>query len=89
MAACLELAKGLMGETVEDINEKVVRRTARFSRRSLSPLCALYGGLIGQEVIKSTGKYTPLKQWIYFDIFGTLPKGADINRQPKDCRYDD
>jgi hypothetical protein len=47
MAACVELAKGLMGETVEEISEKVVRRTARFSRRSLSPLCALYGGLIG------------------------------------------
>lgn len=88
---CIALAKTHLIEGVEeaDLNEKVVRRVARFSRRSLSPLCALFGGLIGQEVIKSTGKYTPLKQWIHYDIFQTLPEDEGCNREPKNCRYDD
>jgi len=89
IAECIKLAQGLKGEIVEEVNEKVVRRCARFSRRSISPLCALFGGLIGQEVIKSTGKYTPLKQWIHYDIFQTLPDDEGCDRTPKDCRYDD
>jgi ubiquitin-activating enzyme E1 len=86
---CVKLAAGLKGEIVEELSEKVVRRVARFSRRSLSPLCALFGGMIGQEVIKSTGKYTPLKQWLHHDIFQTLPADEGCNRMPKGCRYDD
>lgn len=70
---CQQLAIANKIGSVEEVNEKVVKRVAQFSRRSISPMCALFGGLIGQEVIKSTGKYTPLQQWIHYDIFQTLP----------------
>jgi len=61
IAHCQKLAQGLKIGSVEEVNDKVVKRVAQFSRRSISPMCALFGGLIGQEIIKSTGKYTPLK----------------------------
>ena len=38
--------------------------------------------------MKFTGKYSPLKQWLHYDIFETLPRGP-ANRAPLNCRYDD
>lgn len=38
--------------------------------------------------MKYTGKYSPLKQWLHYDIFETLPRGP-ADRTPANCRYDD
>ncbi len=51
-------------------------------------MAAFYGGVIAQEIVKFTGKYNPLHQFIHYDIFETLPQG-EVNRNPMDCRYDD
>lgn len=49
------------------------------------------GGVVGQEVLKAcTGKFTPIKQWMYFDAVELLPEG-DIPAnefQPQNSRYD-
>jgi ubiquitin-activating enzyme E1 len=37
------------------------------------PLSAFFGGVIAQEVVKLTGKFTPLKQWLHLDAFEVLP----------------
>jgi ubiquitin-activating enzyme E1 len=52
-------------------------------------MAAFFGGVVAQEIVKFTGKYSPLKQWLHYDIFETLPKGEDVNRTPMNCRYDD
>lgn len=52
-------------------------------------MCAFFGGVVAQEIVKFTGKYSPLKQWLHYDIFDTLPKGEDIDRTPLQSRYDD
>lgn len=38
--------------------------------------------------MKFTGKYTPLKQWLHFDIYETLPR-EEVNRKTEGSRYDD
>ena len=39
-----------------------------------SPMAAVFGGLVGQEVIKAaTGKFHPLFQWLYFDSLESGP----------------
>lgn len=43
---------------------------------------------MAQEVVKHTGKYTPLKQWIHFDVFEIVPDES-ADREPMGCRYDD
>jgi ubiquitin-activating enzyme E1-like protein 2 len=36
--------------------------------RCFPPLAAIYGGIVGQEVLKSiTNKFLPVKQWLYLD----------------------
>jgi ubiquitin-activating enzyme E1 len=73
---------------VEAVEEAVVKNTALFATSSLSPIAAFFGGILAQEIVKFTGKYSPLKQWLHFDIFETLPQG-EVNRTPKQSRYDD
>jgi ubiquitin-activating enzyme E1 len=52
-------------------------------------MAAFFGGIIAQEIVKFTGKYSPLKQWLHYDIFETLPRVETVDRNPLNCRYDD
>lgn len=63
-----------------DIEAMVLLNVARFASCSISPMSAFFGGVIAQEIVKFTGKYTPLQQFLHYDIFETLPlenKGED------------
>ena len=52
-------------------------------------MAAFFGGVVAQEIVKHTGKYSPLKQWLHYDIFETLPRTDKVDRTPLNCRYDD
>lgn len=53
---------------------KVVRQLAMGSCAVLSPMCAIFGGIVGQEVVKaSTGKFHPCSQGFFLDAFEALP----------------
>lgn len=56
-----ESHKASEGLTVDEIDEKVVRDAARFATACLSPIAAFFGGIVAQEIVKFTGKYSPLK----------------------------
>ncbi|XP_047439241.1 ubiquitin-like modifier-activating enzyme 1 isoform X2 [Mugil cephalus] len=60
---------------VEQLDEAVVRRLSYTARGDLAPVNAFIGGLAAQEVIKACSrKFTPLKQWMYFDALECLPE---------------
>lgn len=47
-----------------------VKRIARYSRlfvTELTGFCAFLGGAAAQEVIKKSGKFTPIDQWVHHD----------------------
>lgn len=57
----------------------------------LSPINAAFGGVIGQEVMKAcTGKFTPIKQFMYFDALECLPEQppTEEDAKPRGSRYD-
>jgi ubiquitin-activating enzyme E1 len=58
----------------------------------ISPICALTGGILAQEVLKAcSGKFMPITQWFYFDAAETLPDPALLSMEdvaPRGCRYD-
>jgi ubiquitin-activating enzyme E1 len=93
---CCELAASEMksnqsldeGNLNVEIEEPVFANAVKYSSCSISPMAAFFGGIVAQEIVKYTGKYTPLKQWLHFDIYETLPRGQ-VNRAPLGCRYDD
>ena len=95
VAECLESAKAYLasselksfGADIE-LQEDVVKNVVSFSGCSISPMAAFFGGIVAQEIVKKTGKYTPLRQWLHHDIFEGLPREA-VNREPMNSRYDD
>jgi ubiquitin-activating enzyme E1 len=65
-----------------------VEQCALYSRTELTAFCALFGGVVAQEVVKFTGKYTPLKQWIHASNFELLQTHVPIDAIPAGSRYD-
>uniref|UniRef100_A0A5B7BFE5 E1 ubiquitin-activating enzyme n=1 Tax=Davidia involucrata TaxID=16924 RepID=A0A5B7BFE5_DAVIN len=76
---------------LEDINPKLLRHFASGARAVLNPMAAMFGGIVGQEVVKAcSGKFHPLFQFFYFDSVESLPaeplEPSDF--RPLNCRYD-
>lgn len=79
------------GSQLEDIDHKLVRNFAFGARAVLNPMAAMFGGIVGQEVMKAcSGKFHPLFQFFYFDSVESLPVEAlDRNDlKPLNSRYD-
>ncbi|KAF5904273.1 ubiquitin-like modifier-activating enzyme 1, partial [Clarias magur] len=80
----------------DEFDERVVEKLSLCARGDLAPINAFIGGLAAQEVMKAcSGKFTPLRQWLYFDALECLPEQEDSNRglteeacAPRNSRYD-
>lgn len=78
-----------------EINEKLLTNFAYQSSGDLAPIDATIGGLVAQEVLKAiSGKFMPIKQYLYYDALEALPveelldsKNPD-NFKPLGDRYD-
>ena len=75
---------------IKTIDEKYLENIIRYCKYSISPICSFLGGIVSQEIVKITGKYNPINQWLYFDFFEKLEK-LDLNRNTDllNTRYDD
>ena len=73
-AAAAGEGNGLMGA---EVDSAVAARVGALAAVELPPLCAVIGGLVAFEIVKATGKYTPLNGWCYLDAFAVLPPGGD------------
>ncbi|XAR58887.1 hypothetical protein NMG60_11014456 [Bertholletia excelsa] len=76
---------------LEDINPKLLRHFSFGARAVLNPMAAMFGGIVGQEVVKAcSGKFHPLFQFFYFDSVESLPVEplAASDFQPLNSRYD-
>ena len=69
MKAVLELAKVVMVDWyaedeknhMEGIDLDIFTVGVKYAECSISPLSAFFGGIVAQEIVKFTGKYSPLK----------------------------
>ncbi len=73
---------------VEKVDEQLVQNVAFFAETQISPVSSFWGGIITQEVVKMTGKYTPLRQWLHHEFFEVLPEGQ-VSRTLSNDRYQD
>ena len=73
-----------------DLLEDTVKLYARYAALEFQPLCAMFGGIVAQEVLKFTGKYTPIDGWFFHDCFEALPSPlpAAEDVAPTGTRYD-
>ncbi|KAF2240122.1 putative poly(A) RNA transport protein [Viridothelium virens] len=90
----LKIAQALasQGEENVDLDEKIITELSYQARGDLSPMAAFFGGLAAQEVLKSvSGKFHPIKQWLYFDSLESLPTTFERSEElckPLGTRYD-
>ncbi|KAI3406137.1 UBA1 [Candida oxycetoniae] len=79
---------------VEQLDEKYLKELFYQAQGDIPGVVAFFGGLIAQEVLKCcSSKFTPIKQWLYFDSLESLPSGKDFprnaeNNKPIGSRYD-
>jgi len=89
----LEATLALVEGDVTEKQKELVLRLARCSSAVINPMAALFGGIVGQEVLKAvSGKFSPIRQFLYFDAEEVLPADEFDNLEsfaPKDSRYDD
>ncbi|CAI5758169.1 unnamed protein product [Candida verbasci] len=77
-----------------ELDEKYLRELFYQARGDIPGVVAFYGGLIAQEVLKCcSSKFTPIKQWLYFDSLESLPDSkqfprSEENNKPIGSRYD-
>eukprot|EP01107_Rhizomastix_libera_P017953 TRINITY_DN888_c0_g1_i4.p1 TRINITY_DN888_c0_g1~~TRINITY_DN888_c0_g1_i4.p1 ORF type:complete len:818 (-),score=277.81 TRINITY_DN888_c0_g1_i4:3485-5938(-) len=93
---CVAIAKEILKKytaiegavTVEAIDEAVIKSVAMYHRAELPGFTTFIGGVLAQEVVKKFGKFTPLYQWLQFDMFELLSKEVPADSKPIGSRYD-
>ncbi len=94
-AKVVEIAKTINEEnakaghvSVQAVNEDIIKKMALYARAELSGFCAFLGGVAAQEVLKRFGKWTPVQQWLYFDILSIVSTNVPGDATPVGTRYD-
>ncbi|SCV99655.1 LAFE_0A07976g1_1 [Lachancea fermentati] len=83
----------VLGEGVK-INVDLIKELSYQARGDIPGIIAFFGGLVAQEALKAcSGKFTPLKQFLYFDSLESLPDAEKYprtteNTKPINSRYD-
>mmetsp|Transcript_21138 Transcript_21138/g.54122 ORF Transcript_21138/g.54122 Transcript_21138/m.54122 type:complete len:1186 (+) Transcript_21138:63-3620(+) len=91
LARAFEAAHGVLGGMGLEVDAVVAARVAAHAQVELQPMCAFWGGVIAQELVKISGKYTPIQQFLHLQAFAALPETplAAADTAPLGCRYDD
>ncbi|RYH21016.1 hypothetical protein EON65_21745 [archaeon] len=82
----LSIARGLLADKEIDLedfdlDEALVIRYALHCAVELQPMAAFTGGVLAQEIVKCTGKFTPIPGFMHFSAPETLPAS---DKQPVD-----
>jgi ubiquitin-activating enzyme E1 len=90
--------KNIIRRNIEDYDvnfdlvfEKIIKYLSNWAKAEICPIASFIGGVTAQEIIKFTGKYKPIHQWLYFD-FSQIVENLNINntdRKMLNTRYDD
>lgn len=93
--AFVTIAKELNGKAVcpIEVDEKYQDQFAKICAGDLSPMTSAIGGIVAQEVMKAcSGKFMPIKQYLYFDALECLPEDKTALTEetcaPTNTRYD-
>ncbi|KAJ2902031.1 E1 ubiquitin-activating protein, partial [Coemansia aciculifera] len=79
-------------EQKTELDAELLKKLSYQATGDLSPMVAVFGGLVAQEVLKAcTGKFMPINNFMYFDALECLPVGfepCEADMAPIGSRYD-
>ncbi|EAS04669.2 ubiquitin-activating enzyme E1 (macronuclear) [Tetrahymena thermophila SB210] len=70
---------------VEEIPDELIQNVSLYARAHISPVASFWGGVVAQEIVKFTGKFTPLRQWLHHEVFECLPD-SQVTREVVDSQ---
>ena len=81
-------------EEIRKFNEKEVLNIMKKSKAEIAPMCSFIGGIISQEIVKTTGKYEPIEPWRFYDFYFIKPNEEEENTEElfnnnEKSRYDE
>ena len=56
-------------DELQSFDELMISNMIRYSNYHIVPICSLIGGYLAQEIIKITGQFLPINQWLFFDLY--------------------
>ena len=56
-------------DELQSFDELMISNMIRYSYYHIVPICSLIGGYLTQEIIKITGQFLPINQWLFFDLY--------------------
>ena len=75
---------------VETVSEEYGRVFSMTARGELPPVVTFMGGVVCQEALKAcSGKYTPVKQWMFYDAQESLSDGFEKMAESEFTANDD
>jgi ubiquitin-activating enzyme E1 len=90
----VNIAKNIIEEgevQIDDfyLDEKFVFNYSLHCAVELQPMSAFIGGVLGQEVVKVSGKFTPIPGFLHFSANEALPDEKPIDIAPRGHRNDE
>jgi len=80
---------GELGADTSGLDEKIFPAYFQYPDVELQPMGTFLGGITAQEVVKCSGKFTPINGFFHFHAMETLPYETPMDTEPRDTRYDD
>lgn len=72
-----EEAEPEVPEWKKKIDTKLLKYILAFWNLEIAPVTAFWGGIVAQEIVKFTGKYSPINQWLIHEFYSTAFKHLD------------
>ncbi|KAL9059599.1 MAG: hypothetical protein Q9162_001104 [Coniocarpon cinnabarinum] len=93
-AEVVKLAHALNEQAADkaELSDKLITELSYQAQGDLCAMAAFFGGLAAQEALKAvSGKFMPIKQWLYFDSLESIPTSVKRSEElckPRNSRYD-
>ena len=82
--------EGYDEKEIQHFDKKIAYNIIKYSQYKIIPICSILGGFISQEIIKTIGKYNPLNQWMFFNLYDpNFNYGNIIEKSKINNRYHD
>ncbi len=85
-----DLRRSQRGQALQ-LPTSLARRVALFAETNLSPTSSFWGGVAAQEIMKKTGKFTPIRSWLFHETFSQVASEVASNKREslEDSRHRD
>jgi len=85
------LSDGTVAMEGTEVDTDILNSTVEYASVELQPVAAFIGGVLAQEVVKCTGKFTPIPGFMHFRAGEALPeeKASAADTAPRDDRCDE